>query len=47
MIIDNNIHDAKRLKELRALPLERKIQISQTRIIEWYEKWGGGCVRRI
>ena len=35
------VHDAERLKELQALPLERKIQISQTRIIEWYQHWNG------
>lgn len=29
------------LKALQALPLNRKIQITQTRIIEWYQKWGG------
>lgn len=33
-----------RLKELRALPLERKIQISQTRIIEWYNHYHGNVV---
>lgn len=38
------IHDAKRLEELRALPLERKIQISQTRIIEWYKHYNGNVV---
>ena len=38
------VHDAKRLEELRALPLERKIQISQARIIEWYKYWGGQVV---
>ena len=38
------VHDAKRLEELRALPLERKIQISQTRIIEWYKHFGGQIV---
>lgn len=38
------IHDAQRLKELQALPLERKIQISQTRIIEWYQHWKGNVV---
>ena len=26
------------------MPLERKIQISQTRIIEWYKHWGGQVV---
>ena len=38
------VHDAKRLEELRALPLERKIQISQARIIEWYNHWHGNVV---
>lgn len=39
------VHDAERLKELQALPLERKIQITQTRIIEWYQHYGGNvCV---
>ena len=40
----NAIHDAKRLEELRALPLERKIQISQARIIEWYRHFNGQVV---
>lgn len=41
----NAIHDAERLKELQALPLHRKIQITQTRIIEWYIHFGGNvCV---
>lgn len=35
------VHDAQRLKELQALPLERKIQITQTRIIEWYQHYNG------
>ncbi len=39
------VHDAQRLKELQALPLERKIQITQTRIIEWYQHYDGNvCV---
>lgn len=38
---DNGVHDAKRLRELQALPLERKIQITQTRIIEWYLRYEG------
>lgn len=38
------VHDAKRLEELRALPLERKIQISQARIIEWYNHYNGNVV---
>lgn len=37
----NEVHDAQRLKELQSLPLERKIQISQARIIEWYIKFNG------
>lgn len=36
-----NIHTAERLKELQALPLERKIQITKSRIIEWYKYWNG------
>ncbi|MBO7070514.1 MAG: phosphoadenosine phosphosulfate reductase family protein [Bacteroidales bacterium] len=41
----NGVHDAQRLAELTALPLERKIQISQTRIIEWYTHYKGDvCV---
>lgn len=42
--IADAVHDAKRLEELRALPLERKIQISQTRIIEWYNHYNGNVV---
>ena len=38
------VHDARRLEELRALPLERKIQISQARIIEWYKHYDGNVV---
>ena len=45
MGIMNGVHDAKRLAELTALPLDRKIQISQTRIIEWYTHYKGNvCV---
>ena len=29
------------LKIMQAWSLERKIQVTQTRIIEWYEKWNG------
>lgn len=39
--MDNLVHDAERLKELQSLPLERKIQITQTRIIEWYQHYNG------
>ena len=38
------VHDAQRLKELQALPLHRKIQISQARIIEWYTRNKGNVV---
>jgi len=36
-----DIHDAARLKELQALPLDRKIVITQARIIEWFQFWEG------
>ena len=40
-----DVHDAERLKELQALPLNRKIQITQTRIIEWYQHYQGNvCI---
>ncbi len=35
------VHDRQRLKELQALPLERKIMISQARLIEWYKHFKG------
>ena len=38
------VHTAERLAELQALPLNRKIQISQTRIIEWYQHFNGNVV---
>lgn len=39
------VHTAERLKELQALPLERKVLITQTRIIEWYQHHKGDvCV---
>lgn len=39
------VHNAERLAELQALPLNRKIQITQTRIIEWYQHYNGNvCV---
>ena len=37
----DNVHDAKRLAELQALPLDRKILITQTRIIEFLSKMKG------
>ena len=36
-----DIHDAARLKELQALPLNRKIAITQARIIQWFNFWEG------
>mgnify|MGYP003412059282 CR=1 FL=1 len=38
---DGLIHDKERLKELQALPLDRKIGISTARIIEWYNHYNG------
>ncbi len=38
---DGLIHDKERLAELQALPLERKIGITQARIIEWYNHFNG------
>lgn len=38
------VHTKERLAELQALPLWRKIQIAQTRIIEWYQKFNGNVV---
>lgn len=40
---DGKIHDKERLKELQTLPLERKIMITQARLIEWYSVWEGKC----
>lgn len=37
----SGFHDLQRLKELQALPLERKIMITQARIIEWYNYFNG------
>ena len=31
----------KDLRDLQSQTLERKIAITQTRIIEWYQKWNG------
>lgn len=36
-----NVHTAERLKELQALPLERKVEITKSRIIEWYTHYEG------
>jgi hypothetical protein len=37
----DGVHDAQRLKELQSLDLIRKIMITQTRIMEWYQKFNG------
>ena len=34
-------HTPEDLKIMQAWPLERKVQVTQTRIIEWYFHWGG------
>ena len=36
-----NKHTKEDLKTMQAWPLERKIQVTQTRIMEWYMKWEG------
>lgn len=38
------VHDKQRLAELQALSLDRKIQITQARIIEWYQHYKGNVV---
>lgn len=38
---DNGVHTAERLKELQSLPLERKVSITQAKIIEWYNYFDG------
>ncbi len=38
---NGDIHDNKRLKELQSLSLDRKIMITQSRIIEWYNHFNG------
>ena len=38
---DGLVHDKQRLSELQALPLDRKIGITQARIMEWYLHYGG------
>ena len=35
------IHDADTLKQLQALPLNKKVLESRTRIAEWYDYWDG------
>ena len=42
--MSNETLTQERLIELQSLPLNRKIQISQARIIEWYQHWNGNVV---
>lgn len=37
----NTIYTSDDLKTMQAWPLERKIQVTQTKIIEWYYRYGG------
>lgn len=39
--MSNDKHDAERLKELQALPLDRKIGFTAARIAEWYHHYDG------
>lgn len=39
--MSENRHTKEFLNELKALPLSRKIQITQARIIEWYRHFNG------
>ena len=41
--VNNKVHNAARLKELKALSLEKKIQITQARLIEWYNIYDNKC----
>jgi 3'-phosphoadenosine 5'-phosphosulfate sulfotransferase (PAPS reductase)/FAD synthetase len=34
-------HTHEDLKTMQAWPLQRKVQVTQTRIMEWYLRWGG------
>lgn len=36
-------HTIEELRQLQSLPLSRKIQITQTRIIEAFQHWGGNA----
>lgn len=40
----DNKYTIEDLKIMQEWPLERKIQVTQTRIIEWHEKWGGKSI---
>lgn len=35
------VYTTEDLKKMQAWPLERKIQVTQTRIMEWYMRWNG------
>jgi 3'-phosphoadenosine 5'-phosphosulfate sulfotransferase (PAPS reductase)/FAD synthetase len=41
MMAKEHKYTAEDLRKLQSLPLSRKIQISQTRILEWYQHFGG------
>lgn len=43
---DGFVHDAQRLKELQALPLDRKVGITLARISEWYNHYNGFLDRK-
>ncbi len=43
LINDRQNHTRQKLTELQALPLDRKVQLTQTRLIEWYNTWEGKC----
>ena len=38
---DKSAYTRSDLKTMQAWPLAKKIRVSQLRIMEWYEKWGG------
>lgn len=44
IVNDGKLHDKQMLKELQALPLARKVQITQARLIEWLTTWGGNAM---
>lgn len=41
--LSENKHTKEDLKIMQAWSLDRKIQVTQTRILEWYRKWDGQC----
>lgn len=41
--LSENKHSKEDLKIMQAWSLDRKIQVTQTRILEWYRKWDGQC----